>query len=182
MATVAGFPWTTLITAAGTLSGALGAVGLKARYDVRNEQRQDREKATAAHDDQKRAAYTSLLVAARQLSANLAQMRKFYSADMHDAAVAALNSRMDSRSDQLSQAAATVDLLASEQVRIAERELAEAAQIFTIFRVVAGGTEWRLDTPGGYDEAHIEEAAQRLSRAITAFADVARTEVEAGSA
>ena len=171
------FPWTTLITGASTLAGALGAVGLKGRFDFRDQQRQTRETAEAASADRRRESYTSLLVGARQLLANLEQMRNFYSSDMNDPTVPALNARMDSRSDQVSLAAASVDLLGSDGVRAAERELADAAQVFTIFRVVADGQKWSLATPDGYDEQHIELAQRRLQAAIDAFADAARAEV-----
>jgi hypothetical protein len=179
---VTAFPWTTLITGVSTLAGALGAVGLKGRFDFRDQQRQTREAAEAAQADRRREACTSLLVGARQLLANLQQMRNYYSTDMNDPTVPALNARMDSRSDQVSLAAASVDLLGSDGVRAAERELADAAQVFTIFRVVADGQEWSLTTPSGYDEEHIQAAQQRLQMAIDAFADAARAEVNAPGA
>ncbi len=174
---MAAFPWTTLITVAGTLGGALGGVGLKARYDSQDRRFQAQQRTAAASDDRRRESYASLLVSARELHANLQQMRVFYSSDMHDPTVAALNKRMDSRSDQVSQAAASVDLLGSDHVRAAEIELADAAQVFTTFRLSAHDDTWSLDTPDGYDEVHIEAAERRLQSAISAFADAARAEV-----
>jgi hypothetical protein len=107
------------------------------RYNLRNQDRQFKDANEAKRDDRLRQAYGDLLVGGRQLLGNLDQMRVFHSSDLHDPAAEALNNRMDSRCDQVSKAAALVDLLGSAQVRAAEQELAASSLVLTSFRIRA---------------------------------------------
>ncbi len=113
-----------MITAVSTLGAGLGAAGLTSSYNLRNQDRQLRDANEAKRQDRLRQAYGDLLVSGRQLLGNLEQMLVFYSGDPHNPAAEALNNRMDSRCDQVSKAAALVDLLGSAQVRAAEQKLA----------------------------------------------------------
>ena len=171
------FPWSTLITAVSTLGAGLGAAGLTSSYNLRNQDRQLRDANEAKRQDRLRQAYGDLLVSGRQLLGNLEQMLVFYSGDPRNPAAEALNNRMDSRCDQVSKAAALVDLLGSAQVRAAEQKLAAISLVFTNFRVRAENGTWQLDTPSGYDQPAIEAAAQSLTEAIEAYAEAARAEI-----
>jgi len=174
---VSAFPWSTLITAVSTLGAGLGGAGLTNRYNLRNQDRQFKDANEAKREERLRQAYGDLLVGGRQLLGNLGQMRVFYSSDQNDPAAGALNSRMDSRCDQVSKAAALVDLLGSAPVRAAEQELAASSLVFTSFRVRAEAGQWQIDTPGGYDGPAIEAAEQRLTAAIDTYAEAARGEI-----
>jgi hypothetical protein len=127
--------WTTLITAIATVTGSLGAVWIKIRYDDRAQARQAEQNSASAREDQQRQAYGELVKTARLALGRFRQLRLAYAADKPNVpAIIETLSQSASLAADLNQAAALAELVGSpggrQHARIIYQKAAACADLF----------------------------------------------------
>jgi len=121
--------WTTLITAAATVSAALGAVWIKSEYDDRSQARQAVQNRATAREDQQRQAYGELVKTARLALGNFRQLGLAYAANTPD--IPAVNeafTQTASLDAEINQAAALAELAGSPSGRKHARAIYDKAK------------------------------------------------------
>ncbi len=163
------FPWTNLITAAGTLGAGLGAVGLKGRSDRKDRAAQAEREDDSARAERLRLAYADLVTTATEMVRSLRQIL-----DVSKEVTAKhpvykeIAGRAEAVAGQLAQAIAVAQMVGSDKAR-------QGAKI--VYNATAAATGVMEQDP--LDRAAAEAATDGLSAAIDAFIDAVRPETTA---
>jgi hypothetical protein len=180
---VSALVWTNLITAAATVTTALGGVWLKGRYDARRDASQAQRAEGAACAQRRDDAYADLAKTARLVLQNFRQIRIAYATGTFlsdDPVVKGFFDRTGPLSNAMHQATAVAELRADgDLARARVRGVYDAAEA-----VAAGYTEYvmtplegrmpRRGQPPPFDAAATDARIARLVVAIDEFIDAVR--------
>jgi hypothetical protein len=180
------FPWDTLITAGFPVGGTLGGVWLKGHQDTDLDRRQATQAAEAAQAQKQQAAYTDLVVTARQALRNRRQLRLAYAADTPDEPeVREAFSQSGRHADKLNRAAATVEIVDSAAARVAVKAVYDNAKEVSEFyqhrSLTLAVVERNVGIPRGtgvigFDSAEAQRLCDALADAVDSFITAVRPE------
>lgn len=187
--------WTTLITAAATVTGSLGGIWIKARYDNQAQARQAEQSRAAARIDQQRQAYGELVKTARLALRNFRQLNLAYAAKTPDIpAVQEAFSQTASLAAEMNQAVAVAELVGSPEGRKHARAIYDKARtcadLFQSHELYSAavadsplGKAFAPIFPGGmekwvsFNAAEAASVCDELAAAIDEFIEAANTEL-----